>query len=74
VFPSSFGSIRCPVLMLDGDYDPHPGALIRAGLEPFILQLEHHELANCGHYPWREREVRGEFSQTLTGWLSRQAA
>ncbi len=29
VFPARFASIRCPVLMLHGSYDPHPGALIR---------------------------------------------
>jgi pimeloyl-ACP methyl ester carboxylesterase len=34
VYPAAFSAIDLPVLMLHGAEDPHPGALIRASLEP----------------------------------------
>jgi pimeloyl-ACP methyl ester carboxylesterase len=29
-YPAAFAAVTCPVLMLHGDADPHPGAMIRA--------------------------------------------
>jgi pimeloyl-ACP methyl ester carboxylesterase len=73
VYPAAFSAIDLPVLMLHGAEDPHPGALIRASLEPFLPQLEYHEWNRCGHYPWLERAVRDEFFATLTDWLDRRS-
>jgi len=61
-----------PVLMLHGAVDPHPGQMIRANLEPHLPQLEYLEWQRCGHYPWLERAVRGEFFAVLHEWLARQ--
>jgi pimeloyl-ACP methyl ester carboxylesterase len=58
--------------MLHGDYDPHPGAMIRASLEPFIPQLEYQELEKCGHSPWVEEHARAHFLETTRAWLARQ--
>jgi pimeloyl-ACP methyl ester carboxylesterase len=69
IYPAAFAAIRSPVLMLHGDYDPHPGEMIRDSLLPFIPQLEYHELEKCGHYPWEERYAREEFFEVLRGWL-----
>ena len=60
---------HCPVLMLHGAEDPHPGALIRDSLWPHLPHLEYHEWARCGHYPWLERCVRVEFFALLERWL-----
>lgn len=73
VYPAAFSRIHAPVLMLQGDYDPHPASMIRASLLPHIPHLEYHELANCGHSPWLERHAREEFFSVLIRWLERQA-
>jgi len=73
VFPAAFAAIRAPVLMLHGAHDPHPGALIRASLEPYLARLEYRELERCGHYPWLERHARAEFLASLRKWAKRSA-
>jgi pimeloyl-ACP methyl ester carboxylesterase len=70
VYPASFASITVPVIMLHGADDPHPGRMIRAGLAPFLPQLEYREWKHCGHYPWREREAREGFFTVLREWLA----
>jgi pimeloyl-ACP methyl ester carboxylesterase len=72
-YPRAFAAIRSPVLMLHGDYDPHPGAMIRDSLLPFLAQLEYREFARCGHSPWLETHARAEFFAALRGWLGRYA-
>ncbi len=69
VYPAAFRSIESPVLMLHGAVDPHPGALIRESLEPFLQRLEYREWERCGHYPWLERAIRREFFDVLINWL-----
>jgi len=73
VYPAAFSAIDLPLLMLHGVEDPHPGALIRASLEPYVPQLEYREWNSCGHYPWLERAVREKFFSTLTDWLDRRS-
>ena len=73
VYPQAFNAITVPVLMLHGDHDPHPGREIAAVLRQYVGQLEYHEFAHCGHYPWRERYARDEFFEVLTAWLTRNA-
>ena len=69
VYPEAFRSIRCPVLMLHGDDDPHPGPMIRDSLLPFLPQLEYVSWPHCGHYPWLEKAAWNPFYTTLTAWL-----
>ena len=68
-YPADFSSIHCPVLMLHGTYDPHPGAMIRDSLEAYIPQLEYHELEKYGHSPWVEEHARDRFLVTARSWL-----
>ena len=70
VYPAAFAAIDVPVLMLHGAADPHPGQMVRAGLEPYMPQLEYREWARCGHYPWLERAVSDEFFAYLREWLT----
>jgi pimeloyl-ACP methyl ester carboxylesterase len=72
VYPSAFSEIDAPVLMLHGAFDPHPGRMIRASLEPHLPQLEYREWERCGHYPWLEKAVRDEFFAVLREWLSQR--
>jgi pimeloyl-ACP methyl ester carboxylesterase len=73
VYPAAFAAIEAPVLMLHGAADPHPGPMIRASLASHIPHLEYHEWQRCGHYPWLEKAVRGEFFTLLCEWLARQS-
>jgi pimeloyl-ACP methyl ester carboxylesterase len=68
-YPQAFAKIRVPVLMLHGEGDPHPGEMIRAGIEPHLPQLEFQQWPNCGHYPWLERAAKEEFYAYLRDWL-----
>ncbi|MFN2227335.1 MAG: alpha/beta fold hydrolase [Anaerolineae bacterium] len=72
VYPALFALIRSPVLMVHGAADPHPGRLIRDGLAPYLPQLEYHEWAHCGHYPWLERAVGDGFFSVVGTWLARR--
>ncbi len=69
-YPKAFTAITSDVLMLHGNYDPHPGPMIRESLRPFIRRLEYLELDRCGHSPWLERFARTEFFMTMKSWLA----
>ncbi len=70
-FPAALAAVGAPVLMLHGDWDPHPGRMIRDGLRPHLPHLEYVELARCGHTPWNERAAREPFFSALRTWLAR---
>ena len=74
VYPAAFAAIDAPVLMLHGAFDPHPGQMIRASLEPYLPHLEYREWERCGHEPWREKAVRDDFFAVLREWLLKQFA
>lgn len=74
LYPAAFAAIQAPVLLLHGSYDPHPGPLIRASLQPHLPQLEYRELPRCGHTPWRERHARAPFFARLRRWLTGHCA
>lgn len=69
--PAAFASIRCPVLMIHGDDDPHPGRMTRDVLGKVMPQLEYVGIPRCGHEPWIERHGREPFLRTLRGWIER---
>ena len=70
-YPAAFAAVESPVLLVHGDYDPHPGALVRDSLRPFIPQLEYAEIPRCGHYPWLERYGRAPFFKLLREWVDK---
>jgi len=69
VYPETFVRIRAPLLMLHGDWDPHPGQTTLKTLVPYIPHIEYAEIQNCGHYPWRERHARAKFYGHVRAWL-----
>jgi len=73
LYPEAFAAIKIPVLMVHGTFDPHPGRLIRAGLESYLPQLEYRELGRCGHWPWLEKFASQEFFSLIREWLDRHA-
>ena len=61
VYPQVFSRIKNPVVMIHGQFDPHPGRMIFENLKQYIEQLEYIELEKCGHSPWEEKFVRNVF-------------
>ena len=57
--------IKCPVVAIHGDFDPHPAE----GVEwPLLSVLENFRfiiLEKCGHYPWKEKEAGTKFYKLL---------
>jgi pimeloyl-ACP methyl ester carboxylesterase len=69
IYPDLFVNISCPVVMIHGDYDPHPGKITADYLKTYVPQLEYKELANCGHAPDIEKYARNEFYEFLGSWV-----
>jgi pimeloyl-ACP methyl ester carboxylesterase len=72
-YPNAFAAIESPVLMLHGQYDPHPGKMIWDSLLPYLPQLEYHEFERCGHSPWIEKSAREAFFSVICEWLGRRS-
>lgn len=67
--PAAFAAITCPVLMLHGDDDPHPGPATFELLRRFVPQAQYRGFPQCGHKPWAERHAREPFLAVLRKWL-----
>ena len=57
--------IKCPVVAIHGDYDPHPAEGVQEPLTAILERFRFILLKNCGHMPWIERQARDEFYRTL---------
>jgi len=57
--------IRCPVVAIHGDYDPHPADGVRIPLSKVIKNFKFILLENCGHRPWIERAAKTRFYDLL---------
>jgi len=57
--------IKCPVVAIHGDYDPHPAEGVREPLSRVLTDFRFILLEKCGHEPWTERYARDEFFRVL---------
>ncbi len=57
--------IRCPVIALHGDYDPHPARDVEKPLSAVLSDFRFVLLQKCGHIPWMERHARRAFFDIL---------
>jgi pimeloyl-ACP methyl ester carboxylesterase len=57
--------IGCPVVVIHGDYDPHPAEGVRKPLSSVLRNFRFILLKDCGHIPWIERRAKEEFFQML---------
>jgi pimeloyl-ACP methyl ester carboxylesterase len=57
--------IRCPVVAIHGDYDPHPAEGVQKPLESVLADFRFLLLPKCGHAPWREKDARTKFYTAL---------
>ena len=53
--------IKCPVVAIHGDHDPHPVEGVREPLSRVLGDFRFIVLEKCGHYPWLEKYARDLF-------------
>lgn len=58
-------SIKCPVVAIHGDHDPHPAEGVRVPLSHVLQDFRFTLLEKCGHRPWLERHARDDFYRIL---------
>jgi pimeloyl-ACP methyl ester carboxylesterase len=63
--PEEFKHIQCPVTMIHGENDPHPGSLIYPSLKPFVRNIKYVAIPLCGHKPWIEPMAKDPFFREL---------
>ncbi len=61
--------IRCPVVAIHGDYDPHPPEGVHEPLSTVLEDFRFVLLEHCGHVPWLERRAREEFFRIVRNEL-----
>jgi len=54
-------NIKCPVVAIHGDYDPHPAEGVQKPLSAILKGFRFILLKNCGHKPWIERQAKDRF-------------
>ncbi|NIP27030.1 MAG: alpha/beta fold hydrolase [Phycisphaerae bacterium] len=57
--------IKCPVVAIHGDYDPHPAEGVQKPLAAVLKHFRFVLLKHCGHKPWIEHRAREEFFRIL---------
>jgi pimeloyl-ACP methyl ester carboxylesterase len=67
--PRAFSAIPCPVVMLHGEDDPHPGRMTYEVLRRWIPHLEYVGFPGAGHEPWLDDVVRAPFLRELRARL-----
>jgi pimeloyl-ACP methyl ester carboxylesterase len=58
-------AIRCPVIAIHGDYDPHPANGVNEPLSRECTDFRFILLKKCGHRPWIERNASDAFYEAL---------
>ncbi len=57
--------IKCPVVVIHGDFDSHPAKGIQKPLSENINNFRFILLKNCGHKPWMERQAIDRFYEIV---------
>ena len=47
--------VKCPIVAIHGDYDPHPADGVREPLSAILTNFRFNLIERCGHYPWMEK-------------------
>ncbi|MHB8841153.1 MAG: alpha/beta fold hydrolase [Candidatus Aquicultor sp.] len=58
-------AIRCPVVAIHGDYDPHPYGGVKTPLSSVLNDFRCILLEKCGHHPWIEKQAKQRFFEIL---------
>lgn len=62
--------IKCPVVIIHGDFDPRPIEGVTEPLRSVLKNLKITLLTKCGHHPWYEKHAKNAFYQTIENELS----
>ncbi|HPF16354.1 MAG TPA: alpha/beta hydrolase [Thermotogota bacterium] len=65
----SVKQVKCPMIIIHGDHDPHPVEGIKSPLLKEGIKAKCFVLSKCGHYPWREKHAKDDFYQILENLL-----
>lgn len=57
--------IKCPVVAIHGDYDPHPYKGVKVPLMSTLKIFRFVLLKKCGHSPWLEKYAKKDFYKFL---------
>ena len=57
--------IRCPVVAVHGEQDPHPADGVFIPLAATLQDFRFELLMDCGHKPWGEKGARDDFYRVL---------
>jgi pimeloyl-ACP methyl ester carboxylesterase len=57
--------IKCPVVAIHGDWDPHPAEGVNDPLAKALPDFRFVLLEKCGHRPWIERTASEEFFKVI---------
>ena len=57
--------IKCPVVAIHGEYDPHPYQGVEKPLSRTIEKFRFLLLGSCGHTPWKEKMAVDKFYKLL---------
>ena len=66
--------IRCPVVAIHGEHDPHPAAGVRDPLARTLQDFRITLLERCGHTPWRERQAHERFYRIVHAEIASAAS
>ncbi len=58
-------NIRCPVVVIHGEYDVNPAEAVREQFSEVIKDFKFFLLEKCGHSPWYEKYARDKFYDIL---------
>jgi pimeloyl-ACP methyl ester carboxylesterase len=47
--------VKCPVIAIHGDFDPHPANGVKEPLTVSLSNFRFNLIERCGHYPWMEK-------------------
>ncbi len=64
--------IRCPVMAVHGNYDPHPAEGVEKPLAAVLPGFQFVLLEKCGHTPWVERHARDCFYRVIQDAVKEQ--
>lgn len=62
-------SVKCPVVAIHGDRDPHPAEGVEIPLGKAVKNFRFILLERCGHYPWLEKHAAEKFYEILESEL-----
>jgi len=67
-------AIRCPVVAIHGDHDPHPAEGVNEPLSRECPDFRFILLEKCGHRPWIERNASEAFYEALIREIKEEKA